>query len=107
MALQDGGLQAVGRCVVRDDASSLDLAFLVISTGWSLLETKSFEFMSKALELQNRQTSPREPHGCPELLPLLSEPVLSCQFQGTESPLSLLAMNGQHLLMIFFLSIIK
>lgn len=70
-APQDGGLQAAGRCVVRDDASSLDLAFLVISSGWSLLETKSFEFMSKALEFQNRQTSPREPHGCPELLPLL------------------------------------
>lgn len=70
-APQDGGLQAAGRCVVRDDASSLHLAFLVISSGWSLLETKSFEFMSKALEFQNRQTSPREPHGCPELLPLL------------------------------------
>lgn len=92
MALQDGGLQAAGRCVVRDDASSLDLAFLAISSGWSLLETKSFEFMSKALELQNRQTSPRESHGCPELL-LLSAPVLRCQFQGTESPLGLSAVR--------------
>ena len=92
-ALHDGGLQAAGRCVIRDDASSLDLAFLVTSSGWSLLETKSFEFMSKALELQNRQTNPREPHGCPERLPLLRAPVLSCQFQGTESPLSLSAMR--------------
>ena len=99
--LQDGGPLAVGRYVIRGCSSSLDLViFLVIPSARSLMsqtegvsEIKPFELMSKALELQNRQTSPREPHGCPELLPLLRAPVLSCQFQGTESPLSLSAMR--------------
>lgn len=60
MELQEGGPQAAGRCVVRGYSSSLDLAFLVVSSGWSLLdqtadvsEIKSFELTCKALELQN------------------------------------------------------
>lgn len=38
MELQEGGPQAAGRCVVRGYSSSLDLAFLVVSSGWSLLD---------------------------------------------------------------------
>ena len=60
MELQDGGPPAAGRSVVRGCSFSLDLAFLVVSSGWSLLdqtadvsEIKSFELMCKALELQN------------------------------------------------------
>lgn len=59
--LQDGGLLAGGRCVIRGCSSSLDLSiFLVIPSGGSLMsqiedvsEIKSFELMSKALEPQN------------------------------------------------------